>query len=90
MTLHLPIGHLKTALGWSRYRDANPVPTIPLADDITNAPLGLVRDDEDEDVMALHQPTESLNGVLPLCLQPILPTPILPTPSLPTPSLPTV
>ena len=38
MALHLPIGLLKPALGWSRYRDANPVPTSPLADDITTAP----------------------------------------------------
>ena len=28
------------AMGWSRYRDANPVPTSPLADDITTAPSG--------------------------------------------------
>ena len=34
MALHLPIGPLKPALGWSRYRDVNPVPTSPLADDI--------------------------------------------------------
>ena len=27
---------------WSRYRDANPVPTSPLADDITTAPSGPV------------------------------------------------
>ena len=33
MALHLPIGSFKkTALGWSRYRDTNPVPTSPLAD----------------------------------------------------------
>ena len=30
------------AVGWSRYRNANPVPTIPLGDDITTAPSGLV------------------------------------------------
>ena len=42
MTLHLPIGSLTTRLGWSRYRDANPVPTSPLADDITTAPSGPV------------------------------------------------
>ena len=34
MTLHIAIGPLKHALGWSRYPDANPVPTSPLADDI--------------------------------------------------------
>ena len=34
MALHLPIGPLKPALGWSRYRDAILVPTSPLADDI--------------------------------------------------------
>ena len=28
----------KPALGWSRYRDANRVPTSPLADDIATAP----------------------------------------------------
>ena len=40
MAIHLPIGSLKTTLGWSRYRDANPVPTSPLSDDITTAPSG--------------------------------------------------
>ena len=34
MALHLPIGPLKPALGLSRYRDANPVPTIPLAESL--------------------------------------------------------
>ena len=38
---HLLIGPLKKpALGCSRYRDANPVPTSPLNDDITTAPSG--------------------------------------------------
>ena len=37
MAIHLPIGPLKPALGWSRYRDANPV-----ADDIMTAPSGTV------------------------------------------------
>ena len=32
-----PLGLYNPALGWSRYRDANPVPTSPLADDY--APL---------------------------------------------------
>ena len=32
VALQLPNGPLKPALGWSRYRDANPVPTNPLAD----------------------------------------------------------
>ena len=32
----------KHALGWIRYRDANPVSTSPLADDITTPPSGLV------------------------------------------------
>ena len=27
---------------WSRYRDANPAPTTPLADDIATAPSGPV------------------------------------------------
>ena len=31
----------KPALGWNRYRDTNPVPTRPLANDIATAPLGL-------------------------------------------------
>ena len=31
MNLHLPVGSLKTSLGWSRYRDANPVLISPLA-----------------------------------------------------------
>ena len=35
MTVYLPIGSLKNpALGCSRYQDATPVPTSPLADDI--------------------------------------------------------
>ena len=33
VVLHIPIGPLKHALGWSWYRDSNPVPTSPLADD---------------------------------------------------------
>ena len=39
VALHLPIGlcfgvvSFLNALGWSRYRDANLVPTNPLADD---------------------------------------------------------
>ena len=40
MALHLPIGPLKTVLGWRRYRNANPVPTSPLSYDITTAPSG--------------------------------------------------
>ena len=40
MAIHLDIGSLKTLLGWSWYRDANPVSTSPLADDITTAPSG--------------------------------------------------
>ena len=35
VALLLPTGLLKPALGWSRYRDANPVPTTPLADNLT-------------------------------------------------------
>ena len=35
MALHLPIGPLVYALGWSRYRDANPVPTSLLADGLS-------------------------------------------------------
>ena len=31
---------LKPALGWSQYQDVNPVPTNPLADDLTTAPSG--------------------------------------------------
>ena len=43
MTDHQSIGERrKPALGWSRYRDANPVPTSPLADEITTAPSGPV------------------------------------------------
>ena len=34
MAIHIPIDRLKPALGWSQYRDANPVPTNPLAHDI--------------------------------------------------------
>ena len=40
----MAIGPLKKpALCWSRYRDANPVPTIPLADEIATALSGPVR-----------------------------------------------
>ena len=38
MALHLLNGPLKAALVWSRYRDGNPVPASPLADDISIAP----------------------------------------------------
>ena len=40
MALHLSIGPLKPALGGSWYRDANPVPTSPLADDLATEPSG--------------------------------------------------
>ena len=33
---------LTSALGSSRYRDANPVPTNPFANDLANAPFGPV------------------------------------------------
>ena len=42
VALHLPIGPLKLALGWSQYRDAKPVPVSPLADDFATAPSGPV------------------------------------------------
>ena len=42
MAIHLPIGPLKS---WSLHRDANPVPTSPLADDVTTAPSGPVPKD---------------------------------------------
>ena len=42
MALHLLIGSFKTRSGLSWYRDANPVPTSPLADDLATAPLGPV------------------------------------------------
>ena len=32
----------RNTLGWSMYQDANPVPTSPLANDITTAPSGSV------------------------------------------------
>ena len=32
MALHITVVPLKPALGWNRYRDANPVPTSKLAD----------------------------------------------------------
>ena len=41
VALHLPnVPFKKSALGWSRYRDTNSVPTSPLADDIATAPSG--------------------------------------------------
>ena len=42
VVIHLPIGPLNHALGWSRYQDTNPVPTSPLDDDITTASSGPV------------------------------------------------
>ena len=42
MALRLPNGPFKNTLGWSRYRDANPVPTTPLTVDVATAPLGSV------------------------------------------------
>ena len=42
MVMHLHIRPLKPALGWSRCRDANPVPTNLLADDLATAPSGPV------------------------------------------------
>ena len=43
VALHLPIGLLKNpAVGWNRYRDANPVPTSLLADGNATAPSGPV------------------------------------------------
>ena len=36
------LGLKKTALGMSRYRDVNPVPTSPLANDLATVPLGPV------------------------------------------------
>ena len=41
MVLHLPIGLLETCC-WSRYQDANPVPTSLLADDLAIAQSGMV------------------------------------------------
>ena len=35
--------HIKPALVWSRYRNANPVPTSPFSDDLSTAPSGPVR-----------------------------------------------
>ena len=39
MALHIPTEIIKNALSWSRYRDANPVPTSPLADDLAIRPI---------------------------------------------------
>ena len=43
MAYYLPIGPLKTRSGMEPYRDANPVPSTPLTDDIATAPSGLVK-----------------------------------------------
>ena len=43
MALHLPTGPLKTHLGWSRYKDANPVSISPLADDLATVESSLGR-----------------------------------------------
>ena len=53
MALHLPTGPLKT-----RYRDANPVPSSPLADDLATAPSGPVTP-----VLMFHVMYRSLTGV---------------------------
>ena len=37
VALHFPIGPLIPTLGWSRYKDANLVPIISLADDLGTA-----------------------------------------------------
>ena len=42
MVLHLPIASLKTDSGRSQYRDANPVPTSFVTDDLTTTQLRLV------------------------------------------------
>ena len=42
MVLHLPIGPLKTALGWSWYWDANLVHSSPLTNDLAISPSGTV------------------------------------------------
>ena len=42
MALLDPLDLLKAALGWSKYRDANPVHSSPLADDLATAPSGPV------------------------------------------------
>ena len=48
MAIHLPIG-------LERYRDANPVPTSPLLDDITSAPSG--------PVLPAKQPRLNIKGI---------------------------
>ena len=35
----LPLSYVLLPMGWSRYRDTNPVHTSPLSDDITSGPL---------------------------------------------------
>ena len=44
MVIHLPTHWVFKIplIGWSRYRDANTIPTSPLADDITTALSGPV------------------------------------------------
>ena len=37
-----PLGLFKNALGWSWYRDVNPVPASPLANNLATAPSELV------------------------------------------------
>ena len=39
MASHLPIGPLKTTRGSNQYRDANPVPTGPLANYLATVPF---------------------------------------------------
>ena len=42
MAIHLPIGSVKTCSVLEPDTDANPVPTSPLANDITTVPSGPV------------------------------------------------
>ena len=42
VVVHLSIGSYKAILGWSHYRDVNPVPTNALCDDSASEPSGPV------------------------------------------------
>ena len=65
MAIHLTIGAVKPALDWSRYRDANPVPTSPLA----TAPSGPVRKTVGSRLFIVHTCSTGIPALIALWLR---------------------
>ena len=63
MALYLPTGPLKTCSELSRYRDANPVPTSPLADDLTLHHRGQLIISKEQNVFYMYCPTNRVHTV---------------------------